>query len=75
MRKISFMTMLCASLMCMGLFSCGEDEVITEQPEPTPEEPVPDPDPEPEQVRYVDIDYVLNCSEDFFAGCQSSEMD
>ena len=64
MRKISFMTMLCASLMCMGLFSCGEDEVITEQPEPTPEEPVPDPDPEPEQVRYVDIDYVLNCSED-----------
>ena len=68
MRKISFVTMLCASLMCMGLFSCGEDEVITEQPEPTPEEPVPDPDPDPEpgqeEVRYVDIDYVLNCSED-----------
>ena len=68
MRKLSFLTMLCASLMCMGLFSCGEDEVITEQPEPTPEEPVPDPDPEPEpdqeQARYVDIDYVLNCSED-----------
>lgn len=64
MRKISFMTMLCASLMCMGLFSCGEDEVVTEQPKPTPEEPVPDPDPEPDQVRYVDIDYTLNCSED-----------
>ena len=64
MRKISFMTMLCASLMCMGLFSCGEDEVVTEQPKPTTEEPVPDPDPEPDQVRYVDIDYTLNCSED-----------
>ena len=77
MRKISFMTMLCASLMCMGLFSCGEDEVVTEQPKPTPEEPVPDPDPEPDQVRYVDIDYTLNCSEDLleYATPQVSYVD
>ena len=62
MKKISFMTLLCASLMCMGLFACGEDDEIVEQPEPTPENP--EPTPEPEQARYVDIDYTLNCSED-----------
>lgn len=62
MKKISFMTLLCASLMCMGLFACGEDDEIVEQPDPTPENP--EPTPEPEQVRYVDIDYTLNCSED-----------
>ena len=54
------MTMLCASLMCIGLFSCEKDEVITEVPEPTPEEPTSEPEP----THYVDITYMLNCSED-----------
>ena len=60
MKKSCFMTMLCALLMCMGLFSCEKDEVITEVPEPTPEEPAPEPEP----AHYVDITYTLNCSED-----------
>ena len=60
MKKSCFMTVLCASLMCIGLFSCEKDEVITEVPEPTPEEPAPEPEP----AHYVDIAYTLNCSED-----------
>ena len=60
MKKSCFMTMLCASLMCIGLFSCEKDEVITEVPEPTPEEPTSEPEP----AHYVDIAYTLNCSED-----------
>ena len=60
MKKSCFMTMLCALLMCIGLFSCEKDEVITEVPEPAPEEPTP----ELVQAHYVDITYTLNCSED-----------
>ena len=60
MKKSCFMTVLCASLVCMGLFSCEKDEVITEVPEPTPEKPAPEPEP----AHYVDIAYTLNCSED-----------
>ena len=55
MKKSCFMTMLCALLMCMGLFSCEKDEVITEVPEPAPEEPTPEPEP----AHYVDITYRL----------------
>ena len=54
MKKSCFMTMLCALLICIGLFSCEKDEVIT------PEEPAPEPEP----AHYVDIAYTLNCSED-----------
>ena len=84
MKKSCFMTVLCASLVCMGLFSCEKDEVITEVPEPTPEKPAPEPEP----AHYVDIAYTLNCSEDLlkyvipqvtymgdFIECQYHDMD
>ena len=60
MKKSCLMALLCTSLMCMGLLSCEKDEVVTEVPEPTPEVPTSEPEP----AHYVDITYMLNCSED-----------
>ena len=70
MKKSCFMTMLCALLICIGLFSCEKDEVITEVPEPAPEEPTPEPEP----AHYVDITYTLNCSEDLLKCDTSSNL-
>lgn len=73
MKKIYFIAWLFASMMCVGLSSCGDDPDITETPgsetDPGTDEDEgsgteTDPGEDTTDKLYADVHFILSCSED-----------